>query len=81
MPVPVASTPMPTDAEISHDADTWDACAPDPEDLSPDGPTWITDPLFGCTRIKLQYRVNPLPAYLEFLGMENGLAKVRDGMQ
>jgi hypothetical protein len=80
VPVPVASTPMPTDAEISHDADAWDACAPDP-DLSPDGPTWLTDPLFGCTRIKLRYRANVLPTYLEFLGMENGLAKVRDGMQ
>ena len=80
VPAPFASTPMPTEEEISHNADAWDACAPDP-DLSPDGPIWLSDPVFGCIRVKLRYRENPLPTYLEFLGMENGLAKVRDGMQ
>lgn len=80
VPVPFASTPMPTEEEISHKADSWDACAPDP-DLSPDGPIWLSDPVFSCIRVKLRYRANPLPTYLEFLGMENGLAKVRDGMQ
>ena len=71
---------MPTEEEISHDADAWDACALDP-DLSPDGPIWLSDPVFDCIRVKLCYRKNPLPMYLEFLGMENGLAKIRDGMQ
>jgi hypothetical protein len=80
VPVPVASTPMPTEEEISHNADAWDACAPDP-DLSPDGPIWLSDPVFGRIRVKLRYRENPLPSYLEFLGMENGLVKVREGMQ
>ena len=80
MPAPFSSTPMPMEEEISHNADAWDACAPDP-DLSPDGPIWLSDPVFGCIRVKLHYYENLLPTYLEFLGMENGLAKVQDGMQ
>jgi hypothetical protein len=80
VPVPFASTPIPTEGEVSHNADAWDPCAPDP-DPSPDGPIWLTDPVFGCIRVKLWYRANLLPTYLEFLGMENNLAKVRDGMR
>ena len=80
VPPPFASTPMPTEGEVSHNADAWDACAPDP-DLSPDGPIWLKDPAFGCMRVKLRYRANPLPPYLEFFGMENGLAKVQGGMR
>ena len=78
--VPFISTPMPTEGETSHSADAWDPCAPDPE-ISPDGPTWLTDPVFGRTRIKLQYRRNPSLFDLEFLGMENDLVKIRDGMK
>jgi len=71
---------MPTEGEASHSADAWDPRAPDPE-ISPDGPTWLTDPVFGCTRIKLRYCGNLSPFDLEFVGMENNLVKVRDGMQ
>ena len=78
--VPFISTPMPTEGEASHSADAWDPRAPDPE-ISPDGPTWLTDPVFGCTRIKLRYCGNLSPFDLEFVGMENNLVKVRDGMQ
>jgi hypothetical protein len=77
---PIASTPMPTEEETSHNADAWDPCAQDPE-ISPDGLIWLTDPAFKGIRVRLRYRANPSHLDLEFLGVANGLVEVRDGMQ
>lgn len=68
---------MPTEGETSHNADAWDPCAQDPEGV----PDWLLDSVFTGMRIKLRYRRNPSHMDLEFLGIDNGLVKVRDGMQ
>ena len=77
---PFVSTPMPMEEETSRNADAWDPCAPDPE-ISADELVWLMDPVFHGIRIQLRHRANPIALRLEFLGIDNGLVKVRDGMR
>jgi hypothetical protein len=76
--VPLVSTPIPMEEETSHNADAWDPCAPDPE-INADELVWLLDPVFHGIRIQLRYRAN-FALRLEFLGIDSGLVKVRDGM-
>jgi hypothetical protein len=44
-------------------------------------PNWLADEAFHGIRVKLQYCTQLLLPFLKFGGMEEGFAKVRDGMR
>ena len=71
------ATPLPPKDEQTHDADAWD---PNSSVVSnPEVPNWLADEAFHGVRVKLQYRTQLSLPFLEFGGMEEGSAKVRDG--
>ena len=44
-------------------------------------PNWLADEAFHRIRVKLQYHTQLSSPFLEFGRMEEGFAKVRDGMR
>ena len=73
------ATPLPPKDEQTHDADAWD---PNSSVVSnAEVPNWLADEAFHGIRVKLWYRTQLLMPDLEFGGMEEGFAKVRDGTQ
>jgi len=74
---PTPATPLPPEDEQTHDADAWD---PNSSVVSnPEVPNWLVDEAFRGVRVKLRYRTQLSSPFLEFGGMEEGSAKVRDG--
>ena len=69
---------MPPEDEQSRDADAWDpnSSAPVP---NPEIPYWLSDEAFHGIRVMLRYCSQLSLPFLEFSGMEDGSAKVRDG--
>jgi hypothetical protein len=77
MATPTPATPTPSEDEQTHDADAWDPNSS--VILNPEVPDWLADEAFRGIRVKLQYHTQLSSPFLEFCGMEEGSAKVRDG--
>jgi len=76
---PTPATPLPSEDEQTHNGDAWD---PNSSVVSnAEVPNWLANEAFREIRVKLQYRTQLSSPFLEFSGMEEGFAKVRDGMQ
>ena len=74
---PTPATPLPSEDEQTHDGDAWD---PNSSVVSnAEVPNWLANEAFRGIRVKLQYRTQLSSPFLEFGGMEEGFAKVRDG--
>ena len=74
---PTPATPLPSEDEQTHDADAWD---PNSSVVSnAEVPNWLADEAFHGIRVMLRYHTQISPPFLEFGGMEEGSAKVRDG--
>ena len=79
MATPMPATPLPSADEQIHDRDAWD---PNSSVVSnAEVPNWLADEAFCGIRVKLQYRTQLSSPFLKFGGMEEGFAKVRDGMR
>ena len=79
MATPMPATPLPSEDEQTHDGDAWD---PNSSMVSnAEVPNWLANEAFHRIRVKLQYRTQLLSPFLEFGGMEEGFAKMRDGMR
>jgi hypothetical protein len=74
---PMPATPLPSEDEQTHDGDAWDPNSPVVSNA--EVPNWLADEAFRGIRVKLQYRTQLSSPFLEFCGMEEGSAKVRDG--
>ena len=76
---PMPATPLPPEDEQTHDVDAWDPNSSIV--LNPEVPNWLADEAFHGVRVKLWYCTQLSSPFLEFGGMEEGSAKVRDGTQ
>ena len=72
------ATPLPSADEQTHDGDAWDPNSS--MVLNAEVPNWLADEAFRGIRVKLQYCAQLSSPFLKFSGMEEGFAKVRDGM-
>ena len=75
--IPMPATPLPSEDEQTHNVDAWDPNSSIV--LNPEVLNWLANEAFHGIRVKLWYHTQLSSPFLEFGGMEEGSAKVRDG--